>query len=90
VVLAEKVALVKVYGVLVIIVTGILPVPTLSLDKILRLGSVILTSKRPLGFVVGGFFMLLIVILKVYSGLIPLNGGLIPMTTLTPLATNAK
>ncbi len=64
--------------------------PTLSTDNMLRLGSVILTSKRPLGLVVGGFFILLIVILKVYSGLIPVKGGLIPMTTLTPLVTNAK
>ena len=56
----------------------------------LRLGSVILTSKRPLGLVVGGFFILLIVILKVCSGLIPVKGGLIPITTLTPLVTNAK
>lgn len=89
-VLAEKVALVKVYGVFVIIVKGILPVPTFSFDNMLRFGSVILTSKRPLGLVVGGFCMLLIVILKVYSGLIPVNGGLIPMTALTPLVTNAK
>jgi hypothetical protein len=65
-------------------------VATLSTDNMLRLGSVILTSKRPLGLVVGGFFILLIVILKVYSGLIPVKGGLIPMTTLTPLVTKAK
>jgi hypothetical protein len=90
VVLAVKVALVKVYGVFVIIVKGTLPVPTFSFDNMLRFGSVILTSKRPLGFVVGGFCMLLIVILKVCSGLIPVKGGLIPMTTLTPLVTNAK
>ena len=89
-VLAEKVALVKVYGVFVITVKGTLPVPTFSFDNMLRFGSVILTSKRPLGLVVGGFCMLLIVILKVYSGLMPVKGGLIPMTALTPLVTNTK
>jgi hypothetical protein len=47
------------------IVTGRLPGPTLSRERMLRFGSVMFTSKRPLGLVVGGFWMLLIVILKV-------------------------
>jgi hypothetical protein len=55
VVLAEKVALVRVCGVLVMIVTGRLPGPTLSRERMLRFGSVMFTSKRPLGLVVGGF-----------------------------------
>ena len=55
VVFAENVALVKVYGVFVMIFTATLPAPTLSLDKMLRLGSVILNSNLSVGLVVGGF-----------------------------------